>query len=118
MCGRAGLSKRYFYESFADREAVLVAALDGFFEAARAAVTPALARAAATTEERLTRTVAALVQRALRRRARVPDCTSSRRGDPALEQRRIAAYDEFAELILLRYALEVEPPRRSRGPRP
>ncbi|MDT7643129.1 MAG: hypothetical protein QOC75_129, partial [Pseudonocardiales bacterium] len=28
---RAGLTRRYFYESFADRDAVLVEALDGMF---------------------------------------------------------------------------------------
>ncbi len=106
VCARAGLSKRYFYESFADRETVLVAALDAFFEAARAAVTPALSEPAATVGERLTRTVAALVSAvsADQRAARLY-VESSR--DPALEQRRNAAYDEFAELIL-RYALEVE----------
>ena len=106
VCARAGLSKRYFYESFDDREAVLVAALDAFFEAARAAVAPALAQPAVSAEERLTRTVAALVRAVFadERAARLY-VESSRH--PALELRRIAAYDEFADL-LLRYALEVE----------
>jgi len=105
VCAHAGLSKRYFYESFSDREAVLVAALDAFFEAARDAVTPALAEPATTAEERLTRTVAALVKAlsADQRAARLY-VESSRH--PALEQRRIAAYDEFAQLLLT-YALGV-----------
>lgn len=107
ICSAAGLTERYFYESFADRETVLVAALDAFFATARAAVTPALSEPAATIEERMSRTVAALVSAvsADQRAARLY-VESSR--DPALEQRRNAAYDEFAELIL-RYALEVEP---------
>lgn len=106
ICGRAGLSKRYFYESFADREAVLVAALDAFFERAREAITPALAEPAESDGERLTRTVAALVAAvsADPRAARLY-VESSRH--PALEQRRIAAYDEFAQL-LLRYAIGVD----------
>lgn len=106
VCARAGLSKRYFYESFADRETVLVAALDAFFDAARAVVTPALAQPATSIEERLTRTVAALVRAvsADQRGARLY-VESSRH--PALELRRTAAYDEFADL-LLRYALEIE----------
>lgn len=111
ICANAGLSKRYFYENFSDREAVLLAALDGFFEAARVAVTPALASPAASTDERLTRTVAALVSAvsADERAARLY-VESSRH--PVLEQRRIAAYDEFADLIL-RYALEVDMEPRS-----
>lgn len=109
ICARAGLSKRYFYESFADREAALVAALDAFFDAARAGIAPALAEPAASTEQRLTRSVAALVTTvsADPRAARLY-VESSRH--PALEARRIMAYDEFADL-LLRYALssEVDP---------
>jgi AcrR family transcriptional regulator len=103
---RAGLSKRYFYESFADREAILVAALDSFFATARAAVAPALSEPAASTEERLTRTVAALV-RALTADPRAARLYVESSRHPALEVRRIAAYDDFAAL-LLRYGLEVE----------
>jgi len=106
VCARAGLSKRYFYESFADREAILVAALDGFFEAARVAVTPAVAQPAATSEERFTRTVAALV-RAVTADERAARLYVESSRHPALEQRRITAYDEFADL-LLRYALAVD----------
>jgi len=106
VCARAGLSKRYFYESFADREAVLVAALDDFFESARVAITPALAEPADSTGERLTRTVAALVG-AVSADARGARLYVESSRHPALEQRRIVAYDEFAQLIL-RYALEVE----------
>lgn len=106
VCARAGLSKRYFYESFADREAVLVAALDAFFEAAREAITPALAEPASSTGERLTRTVAALVG-ALSSDARTARLYVESSRHPALELRRIAAYDEFA-LLILRYGLEVD----------
>lgn len=106
ICAKAGLSKRYFYENFADREAVLLAALDSFFEAARVAVTPALVAPATSTDERLTRTVATLVSAvsADERAARLY-VESSRH--PVLEQRRTAAYDEFADLIL-RHAFEVD----------
>ena len=106
VCARAGLSKRYFYESFADREAILVAALDDFFEAARIAILPALAAPDATSEERLTGTVAALVSSvsADPRAARLY-VESSRH--TALEQRRIAAYDVFADL-LLEHAFDVD----------
>ncbi len=106
VCARAGLSKRYFYESFADREAVLVAALDAFFQGAQAAITPALAESAATTGERLTRTVAALV-RALSADERAARLYVESSQHPALERRRTTAYDEFA-LLVLRYGLGVD----------
>ncbi|MEZ0578466.1 TetR/AcrR family transcriptional regulator [Nocardioides sp. MH1] len=99
ICARAGLSKRYFYESFTDREAILVATLDVFFEDARKAILPALTAPGATREERLSGTVAALVASvsADSRAARLY-VESSR--NLALEQRRIAAYDDFADLLL------------------
>ncbi|WP_188113419.1 TetR/AcrR family transcriptional regulator [Nocardioides humilatus] len=113
ICARAGLSKRYFYETFTDRDEVLVAALDVFFESARIAILPALAATDATADERLTGTVAALVASvsADPRTARLY-VESSR--NVALEQRRIAAYDVFADLLLEHaFDIGVEP----HGPR-
>lgn len=106
VCARAGLSKRYFYESFADRETILVAVLDDFFDAARTAILPVLAAPGTTAEERLSGTVAALVASvsADPRAARLY-VESSRH--TALEQRRIAAYDVFADL-LLEHAFDIE----------
>ncbi|MFE3546249.1 TetR/AcrR family transcriptional regulator [Nocardia sp. NPDC059177] len=51
VCAAAGLSRRQFYELFADREELLVAVYDSVQGTARAAVTEALA-AAGTTEMR------------------------------------------------------------------
>lgn len=99
IAARAGLSKRYFYESFPDREGALVAALDGVFGGVRTAIVTELAPASGDTEERATRAVAALIQTlsADRRAARLY-VEASRH--PALEARRDTAYDDFAQLLL------------------
>ncbi|WP_183093136.1 TetR/AcrR family transcriptional regulator [Nocardioides stalactiti] len=106
VCARAGLSKRYFYESFGDRDTVLLAALDGVFDGARAAITPPLTDAASTPEERLRRTVAALVA-TLSADPRAARLYVESPRNLVLEQRRLAAYDEFADL-LLRHVLAVD----------
>lgn len=101
IAARAGLSKRYFYESFPDREGALVAALDGVFESVRAAVVADLSAVGADVRERSSRTVGALVRtmsadrRAARLYVEAPQ-------HPALEARRIVAYDDFAQLLLER----------------
>lgn len=104
ICAQAGLSKRYFYESFPDREAALVAALDLVFDAVRAAIAGVLAEGAPT--DRVSRTVSVLVktlaadERAARLYIEAPR-------HPALEERRIAAFDEFTQL-LVQYVLDLD----------
>lgn len=73
VCARAGLTKRYFYESFADRDALAVAILESLLDEVQAAIGEALAAAGPTPAERITPTVAALVEVLLRdpRRARL-----------------------------------------------
>lgn len=107
VCTRAGLSKRYFYESFGDREAILVAALDEFFVVAREAILPALTDPVDSVEERLRRTVAALVG-AVSADARAARLYVESPRHAALEQRRSIAYVEFADLVL-RHALVADP---------
>lgn len=99
VCARAGLSKRYFYESFADREELLVAALDIVFETVRAAITAALSGTHDAVEERIRRAVAALVDTFSddRRAARL--YVEAGRY-PTLERRRGQAFDEFTQLLL------------------
>jgi AcrR family transcriptional regulator len=101
VCHRAGLSKRYFYESFADREAVLVAALDQLFEAVRAAITAELAAAPGDPADRVGRAVAALVA-AISADPRAARLYVEAPRHPALEQRRALAFDEFTQLLVER----------------
>lgn len=105
---RAGLSKRYFYESFPDREAALVAALDQVFSAVRAAIVENLATAADDIQDRATRTVTALV-RTLSADRRAARLYVEAARHPALEARRNTAFDEFSTL-LIEHVLRVDPP--------
>ena len=104
ICARAGLSKRYFYESFADREALLVAALDLVFDAVRTAISGALTDG--DPAERVNRTVTVLV-RTLSADERAARLYIEAPRHPALEERRIAAFDEFTQL-LVQYVLDVD----------
>jgi AcrR family transcriptional regulator len=108
VCARAGLSKRYFYESFADRDAVLVAALDAVFVKVRAAITAKLAAAPASVGARVGRTVTALVD-TLSADSRAARLYIEAGHQPALEQRRVDAYDLFAQL-LVQQVLQLDDP--------
>jgi AcrR family transcriptional regulator len=96
---RAGLSKRYFYESFADRDALLVAASDEVFAAVRSAILQRLVEYGdASVEERIRATVATLVK------AMTADSRSARlyveaSRHPVLEARRLGMFDQFATLL-------------------
>jgi AcrR family transcriptional regulator len=60
VCTRAGLSKRYFYESFTDRDALLVAVLEDLFRQVNRAVVAALLDAGPTRSDRSRATIGAL----------------------------------------------------------
>ncbi|WP_406641394.1 TetR/AcrR family transcriptional regulator [Amycolatopsis sp. WGS_07] len=114
VCKRAGLSKRYFYESFADREALLEAVLTGVLEAVRSALETALADAPAAAEERMTRLVTATVE-AIATDPRVSRLWVEANHHPALERPRSEAYAEFADLLvgILLPGHEADPDARS-----
>ncbi|MFD2468020.1 TetR/AcrR family transcriptional regulator [Amycolatopsis silviterrae] len=99
VCKRAGLSKRYFYESFADREALLIAVLTGVFDAVRSALETALADAPPAAEERMTRLVTATVD-AIVTDPRVSRLWVEANHHPVLERHRSEAYAEFADLLV------------------
>jgi AcrR family transcriptional regulator len=108
VCGRAGLSKRYFYESFADREAVLVATLDTVFEAIQRAIAEQLADAPRSVNGRVTRTVTALVE-TLSADQRAARLYMEAGHHPTLEQRRGEAFDLFA-LLMIHEVLRLDDP--------
>jgi AcrR family transcriptional regulator len=98
ICTSAGLSKRYFYESFADRDAILVAALDQVYVRVGAALSDVLDDRTRSAEQRIQSTVAALVE-ALQADARVARLYVEAPQNAAMEARRIQAFDEFARLV-------------------
>ena len=102
ICQRAGLTERYFYESFRDRDALLVELLDLVGVEVMEAVGAALGRGAATPEVRVRAAVGALVDVLLGdpRKGRVALVESVT--IPALRARRQALLAGFAELTAAR----------------
>lgn len=99
VCARAGLTKRYFYETFTDRDAALEAVTDDVYSGLHASIVAALRRTdgdrrarAATAVEVFAATLDA-DQRIVRLYAESP-------GLPRLLARRDAAVEQFADLVL------------------
>ncbi|MET9327501.1 TetR/AcrR family transcriptional regulator [Tsukamurella sp. NPDC003166] len=96
VVARAGLSKRYFYEAFADREQILLAALDGLLDVIRERVAEALD--AEEVAERVRRTVETLARTLAEdpRQARLFEEASR---SAVLERRRHQEFRVFSELL-------------------
>ena len=99
VCAEAGLTERYFYESFADREALLVAAFDAVTAEAAQAVLAAVARAPQDAEPRARAAIGAFVDLVADdpNRARVVLVEAT--GSDALDRRRREAIGAFARLV-------------------
>ncbi|OZC85110.1 hypothetical protein CH274_04865 [Rhodococcus sp. 06-418-5] len=106
ICARAGLSKRYFYESFGDRDAILVSALDDVIDTVGTALNE-LEQEHGSTEERVAHTAAALV-RALTADPRSSLLYTEASANPALEDRRRHMVDRFTPL-LMKAVLDADP---------
>jgi len=106
ICARAGLSKRYFYESFGDRDAILVSALDDLIDTVGTALNE-LEQEHGSTEERVAHTAAALV-RALTADPRSSLLYTEASANPALEDRRRQMVDRFTPL-LMKAVLDADP---------
>jgi AcrR family transcriptional regulator len=98
VCQEAGLSKRYFYESFADREAVLVAVVEQVMTTVRAALEATAQSGSPAPEDQMHRLVRATVD-TLAADRRVSRLWVEANLYPALERRRSEAYEEFADLL-------------------
>ena len=98
VCQQAGLSKRYFYESFSDREAVLIAVMERVMATVREALEAVLGDAATAPDEQMRLLVHATVD-TLSADARISRLWVEANLYPALEQRRGEAYDDFAAVL-------------------
>ncbi|WP_243789002.1 TetR/AcrR family transcriptional regulator [Saccharopolyspora gloriosae] len=98
VCVRAGLTQRYFYESFRDREAALVAVYEKLIDGLRAATLEAIA--AADRSELVDRGLGAFIDflTADERRAKIV-LIEVVGVSPELEVRRHAALTGFADLV-------------------
>ena len=99
VCRRAGLTERYFYESFTDREALLVAAFDAVAAEAAQAVLAAVAAAPPDAEGKARAAIGAFVELVADdpNRARVVLVEAT--GSDELDQRRRQAIAGFARLV-------------------
>ena len=107
VCAKAGLTKRYFYESFTDRDQLLRALVDDLFVDVQAAIALTLAATPADVGSRIGATVRALVDTLAgdRRRSRL---YAEAGAHDALRTRREEALEDYATLLMVD-VLQVDP---------
>jgi len=96
VCEQAGLTKRYFYESFSDRDAILAEVLDGLHTSLLRDIPNALQTTGPDPLERAGQTIRLLV--ATMDDSRMARLYIEAAGVPVLQARRLAAYDVYAQL--------------------
>ncbi len=99
VCARAGLTKRYFYEAFADRDAALEAVTDDVCSGLHASIVSALRRADGDRRARAA-TAVEVFAATLDADPRIARLYAESPGHPRLLARRDAAVDLFADLVL------------------
>jgi AcrR family transcriptional regulator len=99
VCARAGLTKRYFYEAFAGRDAVLGAVADEVYAGLHEAIVAALHGVDGDERARATKAVEVFTE-TLDGDPRVARLYAESPGHPQLLARRDVAVDEFADLVL------------------
>src|SRR4051794_34016481 len=100
VCAQAGLTHRYFYESFADKEALFLALFDSVVEELFALTAEAVAGADATAEDQLRRAISAFLTTMADdpRKARIVFAGAPAVG-PAAEQHMRTALRRFEALV-------------------
>ncbi|ORM38136.1 hypothetical protein BFL43_01050 [Williamsia sp. 1135] len=98
ISARAGLSKRYFYESFRDRDAILVEAIDGVLRPLGTALVEQLPPDLPT-DQRIGHVASSLVK-ALTADPRAAYLYTSASGNTTLEARRRLIVDELTPLLM------------------
>ena len=99
ICARAGLTERYFYESFAHREDALLAALDHVSEQIAAAALEAVARTPGSPEQRVHGVMAAFVDLVSSDPALGLVAVVQSSATPTLRARRHELIGSFADLV-------------------
>lgn len=97
ICSEAGLGKRYFYESFADRDALLIALADDLYGDIRAAMEASM-NGAEDDRQRAEAVVRTLLE-VLGRDARRARLYAESAGHPALGPRRAEAIEAFTLFV-------------------
>ncbi len=99
VCARAGLTKRYFYEAFADRDAAIEAVADDVYAGLYGSIVAALRRADGDQRARAA-TAVEVFAATLDADPRIARLYAESPGHPRLLARRDAAVDLFADLVL------------------
>jgi AcrR family transcriptional regulator len=99
VCARAGLTKRYFYETFTDRDAALVAVTDDVYGGLHTSIVAALRRADGDRRARAA-TALEVFAATLDADPRIARLYAEAPGHPRLLARRDAAVEQFADLVL------------------
>ncbi|MFC0040776.1 TetR/AcrR family transcriptional regulator [Actinomadura rayongensis] len=116
VCREAGLAKKYFYESFADREALMLAIYDDAVRRGQEAALVAVAGAGPTIEERIAAGLGAVI-RALGTDPRVTRLVFReiiRVATPVSEERYRQAKRDFAEFVIADLTATAGIPRTKR----
>jgi AcrR family transcriptional regulator len=100
VCARAGLIDRYFYESFADRDALLVAVWDQVHEESTSAITAVIGEnAEATALDLLREVITVMVHRFAAEPRRAQILFGDHSGSSLLEERRLGLALAVADLM-------------------
>jgi AcrR family transcriptional regulator len=99
VCARAGLTKRYFYETFTDRDAALEAVTGDVYGGLHTSIVSALRRADGDGRARAAIAVE-IFAATLDADPRIARLYAEAPGHPRLVARRDAAVEEFADLVL------------------
>lgn len=99
VCAEAGLTERYFYESFRHLDEALVAALDDVAERILGLITAVVASTPGTAGERVRAAAESLVGLVVAEPAMVRVAVVHSTGTPVLRERREALVEGFAEAV-------------------
>jgi AcrR family transcriptional regulator len=99
VCAEAGLTERYFYESFDDREALLLAVFDQVIADVAAAILGAVEDAPMDAEARARAAIGAFVDLVADDPGRARVMLVEATGSEALHERRLEAIGSFARLV-------------------
>jgi AcrR family transcriptional regulator len=98
ICAQAGLTERYFYESFASRDDALVAALDSVSEEIAATTLAAIAASSGEPEARVRATIDAVIDLVVAAPDKMRVAVVEANANPAMRARRHELLAFFAEL--------------------
>ena len=99
ICAEAGLTERYFYESFAGRDEALLAALDAVSEEIAATAVAAIEAATGPATERVRAAIGSVVDLVVREPATARVAVVESAANPRLRARRHELVGVFADLV-------------------